>query len=111
MRALNALSRSSKAQILPNMENFSTPNLASVPRIANLVTLVFLAGTTWWSSAQRPLGQDTTALLAAPAMQKAANKTSHLPVDNLTQTPRPAVGPALAGDGIITVGFSGASLR
>lgn len=111
MRVANALSRSSKGQILSRMENFPTPQLAMLPRIANLLTLVFLVGTTWWSSAQRPLANDATALSAKPSLQQASNKTSQLPLDNSTLPSRPVTSPALSGDGIITVGFNGASLR
>lgn len=93
------------------MENFPTPKLALVPRIANLLTLVFLAGTTWWSSAQRPLVHESAAYLSAPLAPQAANKPSQLPVDNSAQAPRPSTSPAISGEGIISVGFTGPSMR
>ena len=111
MRASNALSQSSKGQILSHMENFPTPKLAMVPRVANLLTLVFLVGTTWWSSAQRPALQETAAFLAPPKVAQSANKPSQLPVDNSAQANRAPNSPAISGDGIISVGFTGASLR
>jgi hypothetical protein len=111
MRVANALSRPSKGQILLHMENFPTPQLAMVPRITNLLTLVLLVGTTWWSSAQRPLAQDTPVLSAKPALLQVANKTSQLPVDNPAPPSRPAASPAISSDGIIAVGFNGASMR
>lgn len=111
MRVPNDLSRSLKGQILIHMENFPTPHLAMVPRIANLLTLVFLVGTTWWSSAQRPLAQDATVLSAKPAALQVSNKTSQMQVDISAPSARPAAGPAVSGDGIITVGFSGAAMR
>lgn len=93
------------------MENFPTPKLALVPRIANLLTLVFLAGTTWWSSAQRPLVHESAAYLSAPMVTQAAHKPSQLPVDNSAQTPRTSTTPAITGEGIISVGFTGPGLR
>lgn len=111
LRALNALSQSKKGQILTHMENFPTPKLAMVPRVANLLTLVFLVGTTWWSSAQRPAPQESAASLAAPKVAQAANKPSQLPVDNSAYASRAPNSPAISGDGIISVGFTGPSLR
>ena len=111
LRAPNRLSLSSKGQILTHMENFPTPKLAMVPRVANVLTLVFLAGTTLWSSAQRPVAQDTAAYLAAPKVIPAANKPSQLPVDNGAQASRAPNSSAMSGDSIISVGFNGASLR
>lgn len=93
------------------MENFPTPKLAMLPRVANLLTLVFLVATTWWSSAQRPMVHEASAFLAAPRATPAANKPSQMPVDNSAQTPRASTSPAISGEGIIAVGFSGASLR
>ena len=82
-----------------------------VPRIANLLTLVFLVGTTWWSSAQRPVVHESAVYLSAPKAAPAANKPSQLPVDNTAQAPRSSTSPAISGDGLISVGFSGTSLR
>ena len=111
LRALNVLSESPNGQILSHMENFPTPKLAMVPLVANLLTLVFLAGTTWWSSAQRPLAHDSAALLSAPRVAQAANMPTQLPVDNTVQAARASTSPAISGEGIISVGFSGTSLR
>ena len=93
------------------MENFPTPKLALVPRIANLLTLVFLAGTTWWSSAQRPLVHESAAYLSAPMVTQAAHKPSQLPVDNAALAARASTNPAISGEGLISVGFTGAALR
>ena len=111
LRALKALSQSSKRQILFDMENFPTAKLAMVPRVANLLTLVFLAGTTWWSSAQRPLVHEASAALAAPRLAQAANKASQLPLDNTDPALRVPSNPAISGEGIVAVGFNAASLR
>ena len=102
------------------MENFPTPKLAMVPRIANLLTLAFLVGTTWWSSAQRPLVHETAAQLSAPMATQARqvtqvtqvnNKPSQLQVDNSAPASRSSIGPANSSEGLISVGFTGASLR
>lgn len=93
------------------MENFPTPKLAMVPRVANLLTLLFLAGTTWWSSAQRPAINESTAYLSAPKVAQATNKPLQPPVDNTAQVTRTSNSPAISGDAIISVGFTGASLR
>lgn len=111
LRAPNHLSLSSKGQILTHMENFPTPKLAMVPRVANVLTLAFLAGTTLWSSAQRPVVHETAAYLTAPKVSSATNKRSQLPVDNGAQANRSPNSSAISGDGIISVGFNGASLR
>ena len=119
LRAPNALSPSSKRQILSHMENFPTPKLAMVPRVANLLTLVFLVATTWWSSAQRPpvheasaaLGATLGASLAAPRAPQVTNKPSKTTLDNIAQAPRISSTPAISGESIIAVGFTAASLR
>ena len=111
LRALNALSQSSKRQILFDMENFPTAKLAMVPRVANLVTLVFLAATTWWSSAQRPLVHEASASLAAPRVVLAPNKLSQLPLDNAAPALRVSSNPAISSEVIIAVGFNAASRR
>ena len=82
-----------------------------VPRVANLLTLVFLAGTTWWSSAQRPPMHQASATLAAPRVAQADNKPSQLPLDNSPPAPRVSSIPAISGEGIVAVGFNAASLR
>ena len=111
LRALNALSQTSKRPILFHMENFPTPKLAMVPRVANLLTLVFLVATTWWSSAQRPLVQEASASLAAPRVAQAPNKASQLPLDNTAPALRVTSNPAISAEVIIAVGFNPASLR
>lgn len=82
-----------------------------VPRIANLLTLVFLVGTTWWSSAQRPPVHEASAALAAPRTPQVANKPSQLPANNIAQAPRISSTPAISGESIIAVGFTAANLR
>lgn len=82
-----------------------------VPRVANLLTLVFLAGTTWWSSAQRPVVHESAAFLSAPKTVQAANKPSQLPIDNAAQAARASTNPAISGEGLISVGFTGTGLR
>ena len=111
LRAPNALSASPKRQILFHMENFPTPNLAMVPRVANLLTLVFLVGTTWWSGAQRPPAQEAAASAAAPKVVQAANKPSQLPLDNAAPAPRISSNAPISAEGLITVGFNATSLR
>lgn len=105
------MSTTPNRQILFHMENFPTPKLAMVPRVANLLTLVFLAGTTWWSSAQRPLVHEASAALAAPRAQQVANKPSQLPLDNTAPAARVSGNPAVNGDSVITVGFNAVGLR
>lgn len=111
LRAPNALSASPNRQILFHMENFPTPKLAMVPRVVNLLTLVFLAGTTWWSSAQRPLVHEASAALAAPRAQQVSNKPSQLPLDNSAPAQRVSSTPSIGGDSVITVGFNAVSLH
>ncbi len=64
------------------MENFSTAQVALLPRIANLATLAVVVAATWWSSAQRPADLATIAVAKAQASRPAA---------------LPAAVPALAG--------------
>lgn len=86
-----------------------------LPRVANLLTLVFLVATTWWSSAQRPPVRQATASmgasLAAPRAPQVSNKPSQTPLDNIAQAPRIYSTPAISGESIIAVGFTAAGLR
>lgn len=111
LRGPNALSGPANRQILAHMENFPTAKLAMVPRVANLLTLVFLAGTTWWSSAQRPLAPEASASLAAPKAQQIANNPSQLPLDNTASAMRVSGNAAIGAESVITVGFNAVSLR
>ena len=110
LRASYALRTSKKRRILFNMENFPTPKLSAVPSIANVLTLVCLAGTTWWSSAQRPLlTEPSVALHAAqpatvPARQAAAPAAIAAPAARAGAT---TVGP----ESLLSVSFTGASVR
>ena len=52
-RAFGGLRWAGKLPILAVMENFSTPRRTLVPAAANLLTLLVLVCTTWWSSHYR----------------------------------------------------------
>ena len=82
-----------------------------VPRAANLLTLVFLVGTTWWSSAQRPPSHEASASLAAPRTPQVTKMPSQPSADNIAQAPRVSSNSALSTESIIAVGFNGPSLR
>ena len=94
-----------------------------LPRVANLLTLVFLVATTWWSSAQRPpvreasastgasTGASMGASRAAPRAPQVSNKPSQTPLDNIAQAPRIYSTPTISGESIIAVGFTAAGRR
>ena len=95
------------------MENLSTQRVASLPRAANLATLVVLVTATWWSSAQRPVEQ---AARAQPAASQRAAAELPLPraadlaeVD--TTTGWTAQAKAATRDGLQTVGFQPRAIR
>ena len=71
-RAFVGLRWTTKLPILSHMENFSTPRRALVPVTANLLTLLALVCTTWWSSHNRPVSaQQPPALMATRTIQTA----------------------------------------
>ena len=89
------------------MENFSTPQRALVPWVANLATLVVVVSAIGWSSGQR---------LTAPAGETAATKPTQIPVLQAvpvqapgnaqpSQAGWPAKTTALPADGLQVVGF------
>ena len=112
LRASYALRTSWNRQILIHMENFPTPKLSAVPRIANALTIAFLAGTTWWSSAQRPIASEPPiALKARQTTEAATPRQLALPADAHGQAVRTSLGGNVAGDAIVTVGFNSTGLR
>jgi hypothetical protein len=95
------------------MENFSTQRRATVPRAANLSTLVVLLMATWWSNAQRPVEQTARAPIAATQ-----GATAALPLPRAADlaevestTGWPAQSSAATRDGLQTVGFQAGAPR
>ena len=112
LRASYALRTPWITPILVHMENFPTPKQSAVPRIANALTIAFLAGTTWWSSAQRPvLAEPPIALNTRQASLPAAARHTVAPAGAQAQVLRAPLSGNVAGDAIVSVGFTGASLR
>lgn len=62
------------------MEKISTTRAALLPRAANLATLAVVVAATWWSGAQRPVGQPMLATAdQAPAASSANPSAQRLP--------------------------------
>ena len=95
-----------------HMENFPTPKRVTVPRAANLLTVAFLAATTWWSGAQRPVSVELPSTQSASTAAKGfANKSQQIAVDSPAQLPRVQAPTSFSSDGIIAVGYAGSGLR
>jgi len=93
------------------MENFSTSQVALLPRAANLATLAVVALATWWSGAQRPASQPVlassttaTAGTAALPLQQAAELASIPSAVGNANWPVQAA--AVPRDAIQAVGFA-----
>lgn len=54
------------------MENFSTPRVALVPHLTNLLTLAAVVGAVAWSGVHRPVESQGEVILAAPAVSRQA---------------------------------------
>lgn len=94
------------------MENFPTNQQSFVPHAANLLTLVVLLSTGWWSSGQRPV-MPTLAVAAASA-PTAARLGSVTVAAERPEVVQPSAAHSTAvssTDGIVRIGYSGAGLR
>ncbi len=93
------------------MENFSTSQVALLPRAANLATLAVVVLATWWSGAQRPASQPVlassvtaSAATAALPLQQSAELASAAPTAGSAHWPVQAA--AVPRDTIQAVGFT-----
>lgn len=90
------------------MENFSTPQHAMLPRLANLLTVAVVLAATWWSSAQRPEGPATEASIATPPaghLVPAQQSPNTTPTPAATQATWPAQTTWLPADSLQAVGY------
>ena len=114
LRAPSALRTSSNDQILVHMENFSTPPLASVPRLANVATLAIVLVATWWSGAQRPLATPIAVAVTSSSQSSTVSiqpaVVSVAPVAN-GQNRWPSQTTAMPLDGLQAVGYQPATRR
>ncbi len=90
------------------MENFSTPPRASLPWIANLVTLAVVTAAISWSGMQRPAETAPAAAARAPAAKQVAPVADHgvLPRDAAQPRRWPDQTTARSIDGLQAVGYS-----
>lgn len=82
LQACTALRSPCNEQILTNMENFSTPQRAILPWVANLATLAVVVAAIGWSGEQRPDVSAAAASAAASATKQSA------PLAGLAATPQ-----------------------
>lgn len=68
------------------MEKISTPRAALLPRAANLATLAVVVAATWWSGAQRPVGQAMLATADTPPATTTADASVQRQPAMLTAT-------------------------
>lgn len=90
------------------MENFSTPQRAALPWIANLATLAVMVAAIGWSGAQRPDAPTAAAAATAPAVTATAPAADHgaVPLDNTQQGRRPVKTLARPLNGLQVVGYT-----
>ena len=94
------------------MENFPTNQRSLLPHAANLLTLVVLVSTGWWSSGQRPVAP-SLAVAAASAPAAAKHGVGKMAAERLEVLQAP-VGKSMAllpADGIVSISYTGAGLR
>lgn len=100
------------------MEKISTSAVALLPRAANLGTLAVVVLATWWSGAQRPVGQPQ---LAGAQSTAAAPATAALPLHQSSEMSAggptaisvswPAAAANVARDSIQSVSFQSRTPR
>ena len=90
------------------MEIISTPHVALLPRVANLLTLAVVVAATWWSGTQRPPIQPAMAVAGSPTAVAAPQpKTNETTVGTGTSHTAnwPAEASLLPRDGLQIVGY------
>jgi hypothetical protein len=90
------------------MENFSTPQRATLPWIANLATLAVVVAAIGWSGVQRPDEAAAATAVAVPAAAQTAPVVDRgeAPQTGATQGRWPAKTTMRAVEGLQTVGYS-----
>ena len=73
--------------ILTDMENFSTPQRALLPWIANLATLAVVVGAIGWSGEHRPDAPTTAVSVVAPASVQTAPAANQAPAQQPDTNP------------------------
>ena len=95
------------------MENFSTPQRATLPWIANLATLAVVVAAIGWSGGQRPDLPAAAAAAAGPASTQAAPVADQVLAQppGANQSNWPAKTSSRLTDGLQAVGYSPSQLR
>ena len=95
------------------MENFSTPQRATLPWIANLATLVVVVAAIGWSGGQRPHLPTAAVSAAVPASTQAAPVADQVPAPQpgAAQGRWPANTTPRLIDGLQAVAYSPGPLR
>ena len=95
------------------MENFSTPQRATLPWIANLATLAVVVAAIGWSGGKRPELPTAAVSAAVPASTQTAPVADQVPAQQPGANPSswPAKTTSRPIDGLQAVGYSPGQLR